>query len=72
VQYEPQLDDLGYAKYGYVLDLNAIKWQPMQNEEMRTHNPERPPEKYVLYRAVTTTGGITANQLNTSGVYSIA
>lgn len=70
-QYDPLLDDLGFSKYCYVLDLNAIRWQPMQNEEMRTHNPERPPEKYVLYRAVTTTGGITANQLNTSGVYSI-
>ena len=72
IQYEPLLDDLGYAKYGYVLDLNAIKWQPMQDEDMRTHNPERPPEKYVLYQAVTATGAITANQLNTSGVYSIA
>lgn len=71
VEYDPLLDDLGQAKFGYVLDLNSIKWQPMDGEENRTHTPERPPEKYVLYKAITTTGAITANQLNTSGVYSI-
>lgn len=72
IEYDPLLDDLGYNKYGFVLDMNAIKWQPMAGEEMRVHNPERPPEKYVMYRAITTTGAVTANRLNTSGIYSIA
>lgn len=72
LEYDPLLDDLGQAKFGYVLDMNSIKWQPMSGEENRVHTPERPPEKYVLYKAITTTGAVTANQLNTSGVYSIA
>lgn len=72
VVYDPLLDDLGKSKYLYVLDLNAIKWRPMDQEEWVTHNPERPPEKYVFYRAMTLTGAIMANCLNSSGVYSIA
>ena len=72
LQYEPLLDDLSYSKYGFVLDMNAIKLRPMENEEWKLHTPARPPEKYVLYRALTWTGGLTANRLNTSGVYSIA
>ncbi len=72
IQYEPLLDDLGYAKYGYVLDMNAIRLMVMEGEDMKQHTPARPPEKYVLYRAVTFTGALCANRLNTSGVYSIA
>jgi len=71
IQYEPLLDDLSRAKYGYVLDMNAIKLRPMENEEWKLHSPARPPEKYVLYRALTYTGGLVADRLNTSGVYSI-
>ena len=71
IQYEPLLDDLSLAKFGYVLDMNAIKLRPMENEEWKLHSPARPPEKYVLYRALTYTGGLVADRLNTSGVYSI-
>ena len=71
IVYEPLLDDLSRAKYGYVLDMNAIKLQAMENEWMKSHTPARPAEKYVLYRALTCTGALLANQLNTSGVYSI-
>lgn len=72
IVYEPLLDDLSKAKYMYILDMAAIKLWQMQNEWMSRHTPERPPEKYVLYNAITCTGGMCANQLNTSGVYSIA
>lgn len=71
IQYEPLLDDLGFAKRAYVLDMNAIKLRPMDGEEFKMHTPARPPEKYVLYRAVTWVGALTANQLNSSGVYAI-
>jgi len=70
LQYEPLLDDLGRAKYGYLLDMNASQLRPMSDEEWKMHSPARPPEKYVLYRAVTWVGALTANQLNSSGVYS--
>jgi hypothetical protein len=69
--YEPLLDDLGRGKYGYVLDMNSINLWGMDGEWMKNHTPARPPEKYVMYRAITCTGGLCAGQLNTSGVYSI-
>ena len=70
--YDPTLDDLGYSYRCYVLDMNAIMLRPMDGEDKKTHNPARPFNQYVFYRAMTWTGGLTANQLNTSGVYEIA
>ena len=72
IDYDPSLDDLGLAKYLYVLDMNAIKLKVMEGEDMKMHSPARPADKYVLYRAKTWTGGLTCRQRNTSGVYSIA
>lgn len=72
VQYDPTLDDEGLAKYCYWLDSSKIKLMPMEGEDMKKHNPSRPAEKYVYFRAVTWTGGLVPRRLNSSGVYSIA
>lgn len=69
--YDPTLDDEGLAKYCFIVDHEAIKLRPMQGEEWKDHSPARPPEKYVVYKAKTWTGGMTANQLNSSEVLSI-
>lgn len=71
MQYEPLLDDLGIPNYVYILDLNAIRLRPMEDEEWKMHAPARPPEKYVMYRATTWVGALFANQLNSSGVYTV-
>lgn len=71
IKYEPLLDDLSRSKYGYVLDMNAIKLQTMSGEWLKRHTPKRPVEKYAMYMALTCTGAITARQLNSSGVYAI-
>lgn len=72
--YDPTLDDLGapYNKRCYVIDLNAIKLRPITGEDKKTHNPARPYNQYVFYRAMTWAGGLTVQQLNTSGIYEIA
>lgn len=72
VEYDPTLDDLGLAKYGYVLDTRAIMPKVMEGENMKRHSPARPADKYVMYRAMTWTGGLVCRQRNTSGVYSVA
>ena len=51
--------------------MNAIMLMPMEGEEYKMHTPARPAEKYVLYRAITWTGALAANRLNTSAVYSV-
>lgn len=71
VEYDPTLDDEGLSKYLFVTDMNAIQLRPMEDEDWKEHNPARPPEKYVIYKARTWTGGMSAKQLNSSLVSSI-
>lgn len=69
--YDPTLDDMGFENRCYFIDTNAIKLKVMQGEDRRIHTPARPHDQYVLYRAMTWTGALTARQLNTSGVYEV-
>lgn len=72
VQYEPELDNLSRAKYCYVLDSDTIYPMVVEGENLKKHNPARPENKYVFYRAVTWVGGLVCDQRNANGVYSIA
>lgn len=70
-EYDPTLDDLGLQRYCYVLDMSSIQLMPMQGEDRKIHNPARPEDKYVLYRAMTWTGGLCCWKRNGNGVYSV-
>lgn len=70
--YDPTLDDLSLAKYCYVLDTRHIYPKVVQGENKKNHNPARPENKYVFYRAQTWVGGLVCDQRNCHGVYSIA
>lgn len=70
-QYDPTLDDLGYGKYAYFIDPKHLYLDTMDGEDMKTHAPARPPEKYVMYRGITWTGGMVADMLNCHGVYQV-
>lgn len=72
IKYDPTLDDLGRAKYAYVLDTRTIFPMVISGEDMKKHAPARPENKYVFYRAMTWFGGLICNQRNANGVYSIA
>jgi hypothetical protein len=67
--YDPTLDDLGREDFMYMIDTKHLYLMVMQNEEFKQHSPERPPEKYVLYKGLTWTGCLFADQLNCHGVY---
>ena len=70
--YEPELDNLGLQYYAYFIDPRRLFLDVMEDEVMRQHNPNSPADKYVMYRSVTWTGGLVANQLNCHGVYEVA
>lgn len=71
-KYDPTLDDLGLSKYCYFIDPRHLCPYVMEGEDMKTHAPARPAERYVMYRAMTWTGGLVADQLNCHGVYEVA
>jgi hypothetical protein len=71
-EYDPTLDDIGLTKYLYLLDTNHIYPMVIEGEKWKKHNPARPAEKYVYYRAHTYAGGLICRRRNSSGVYSIA
>lgn len=72
IQYDPTLDDIGRAKYLYVLDPKTIVPYAVDGENMKKHFPARPENKYVFYRAMTYMGGLVNKKRNANGVYSIA
>lgn len=71
VEYDPTLDDLGFAKRGYWFDPRHIYLMKMTGEWKKVHNPARPENKFVLYRSVTYTGQMVAHQLNSGLVIDI-
>lgn len=72
IKYDPTLDDIGRSKYLYVMDMRHIKPKVIEGENLKKHNPARPENKYVFYRAQTYMGGLICNKRNAHGVYSIA
>lgn len=72
IEYDPTMDDLGYAKRIYVLDSRSIHPMVIDGENGKDHAPARPENKYVFYRARTWVGGLVCNQRNANGVYGFA
>lgn len=70
--YDPTLDDLGLSKVCLFIDPSKIYLEVMEGEDMKTHAPARPADKYVLYRGITWTGGLVADMLNCHGYYEVA
>lgn len=70
--YDPTLDDLGLSKVCLFLDTRHIFLDVMDGEDMKTHAPARPADKYVMYRGLTWTGGLVVDQLNCHGYYEVA
>lgn len=71
-EYDPTLDQLGKAKYCYIMDGRHIKLRPMVGEDDKVLNPERPYDQLVFIKSVTWTGALVCDQMNAHGVYSIA
>jgi hypothetical protein len=69
--YDPTLDDLGFSKRCYWLDMKAIKLFKMDNEWRKDHTPARPADQFILYRSITSTGAMVPTQLNSSLVIDI-
>jgi hypothetical protein len=71
-EYDPTLDALGKSKRCYWYDSRDIFLVAMQDEWRHQHSPERPPDKYVIYRGLTSTGQLCARRLNSAVVMDVA
>lgn len=71
VQYTPTLDDLGYAKRAYIFDDRHIYLMKMEDEWRHMFTPSRPVNQFVMYRSMTNTGQMVAQQVNGAAVYDI-
>jgi hypothetical protein len=71
ITWDPTMDDLGYGKRLYVIDMRRIRLLYMNGQRMKKHQPARPYDRYVMYNGLTTTAVMVAQQLNTSAVYDI-
>jgi len=72
IDYDPTLDDLGYAKRLYALDCATMYPMVIDGENGKDHTPARPENKYVFYKAKTWVGGLICRQRNGQGVYGFA
>lgn len=71
-KYDPTLDDLGYTKRCYVIDAKNVALMKMEDEWMHKFTPARPVNQFVMYKSITNTGQLIAQQVNGCAVYDIA
>jgi hypothetical protein len=72
IEYDPTLDNLGRNKYGYWWDPRHIYLMKQDGEWDHRFTPARPYNQFVLYKSMTHTGQMVAQQLNSSLVVAIA
>lgn len=72
VVYDPTLDDISRSKFAYIWDSRRIYLAAMENEWKKQHTPARPADQFVLYRSLTNTGQMVAQQRNSALVIEIA
>jgi hypothetical protein len=72
IEYDPTLDDLGYAKRGYWWDPRHIYLMKEDGEWDHKFTPARPYNQFVMYKSMTHTGQMVAQQVNSALVVDIA
>lgn len=71
IVHDPWLDDNSLAKRGYLIDTSAIFLNKLEGEWKRMHSPDRPADKFVVYRSLTSHGQVCCSRRNSSLVVDI-
>lgn len=72
IEYDPTLDDLGFAKRAYWWDPRHIYLMKQDGEWDHRFTPARPYNQFVMYKSMTHTGQMVAQQVNSALVVEIA
>lgn len=71
IEYDPTLDDLGKSKRGYWWDPRHIYLMKQDGEWDHKFTPARPYNQFVMYKSMTHTGQVCAQQVNSALVVDI-
>jgi hypothetical protein len=72
IEYDPTLDDLGFTKRAYWWDPRHIYLMKQDGEWDHKFTPSRPYNQFVVYKSMTHTGQMVAQQVNSALVVEIA
>jgi hypothetical protein len=72
IEYDPTLDDLGRSKFAYWFDPRHIYLMKQDGEWDHKFTPARPYNQFVMYKSMTHTGQMVAQQVNSALVVAIA
>jgi len=72
IEYDPTLDDLGLSKRAYWWDPRHIYLMKQEGEWDHRFTPARPYNQFVMYKSMTHTGQMVAQQVNSALVVDIA
>ena len=72
IEYDPTLDDLGRSKFAYWWDPRHIYLMKEDGEWDHRFTPARPYNQFVMYKSMTHTGQVVAQQVNSALVVAIA
>lgn len=70
-EYDPTLDDLGFAKRCYVFDSRRLRLRPLKGGWNQIFTPARPYQYFVFFKSMVDTFALECTQLNANGVYEI-
>lgn len=72
IEYDPTLDDLGFSKRAYWWDPRHIYLMKQDGEWDHRFTPARPFNQFVMYKSMTHTGQMVAQQVNSALLVEIA
>lgn len=70
-EYDPTLDDKGFAKRCYMFDSRRLRLRPMDTEWNKLITPARPYQYMVFFQSMICTFALECTQMNANGIYEI-
>lgn len=70
-EYDPTLDDKGFAKRCYMFDSRRLRLRPMSQEWNKLTVPARPYQYMVFFQSMLCTFALECTHMNANGVYEI-
>lgn len=64
IEYDPTLDDMGYAKRCYAWDSNHLRLRPQSGEWAKLTDQNTPANQFIMLKSVTDRGALSCDQMD--------